>query len=176
MSKHIIVAAAALLLLATGCTQNNEKKIVGRWQQTSIHNPVMEEIVAEQQAFIDTLGKSTTPAQNDSLYGVQNIDSLREALRQEIKAFKEDQERAIQQTWFEFRKDGILLLKTEDMLDSAGWYLEDDGHTLVLDEMKLKGSGTQVRMEIVTLTDDALKLRFSQGQDTSTVTFKPAKQ
>lgn len=172
MNKKKYFLPAGLLLLATACTQDNQKKIIGRWQQESIKNPVMEQVILEQQSFIDTIGKSTTPEQNDSLYGTRNIDSLREVLKLEINTFKEDQDRAIKNTWFEFRKDGVLVLKTDDMVDSSSWYLEDEGKTLVLDEQKLKGSGSQVRMEIMTLSDDAMKLRFSQGQDTSTVTFK----
>lgn len=174
MNKKIALFPAALLLLAASCTQKNEEKIQGRWQQVAIHNPVMEQIIAEQEAFIDTMGANTTPAQNDTMYHTQNLDSLREVLKQEIKTFKEDQDRAIQNTWFDFRKDGVLVLETDNLVDSSAWYLEDEGKTLVLDEQKLKGSGSQVRMEILKLAQDSMKLRFSQGQDTSTVTFKPA--
>jgi len=176
MNKQLLTGATAVLLLAASCTQSNEQKITKRWQQESIRNPMMEQIIQEQQAFIDTLGANTTPAENDSLYGIRNIDSLKDALRQEIATFKKEQERVVKNTWFDFRKDGVLILNTDQIIDSASWYLEDDGHTLVLDEMKLKGSGDQVRMEVITLTNDKLQLKFMQGQDTSTVTFKPAKQ
>lgn len=172
MNKKLTFLPVGILLMTASCTEDNQEKIIGRWQQESIHNPVMEQVIEEQQSFIDTIGRNTTAEQNDSLYGTRNVDSLREMLKEEISNFKKDQEEAIKNTWFEFRKDGVLVLKTDDMVDSSSWYLEDEGHTLVLDEQKLKGSGSQVRMEIMMLDKDAMKLRFNQGQDTSTVTFK----
>jgi hypothetical protein len=54
--------------------------------------------------------------------------------------------------------------------DTINWYLDDEG-VLVFDEMKKKGGGSKINMEIVKLEKDSLHLRFSENGYSSTAIF-----
>ena len=85
------------------------------------------------------------------------------------------QEHSIENTWFDFYKNGVVKMNFSGQLDSAKWQLDKEGK-LVLDEQILKGSGTSIEMEIIELADTILKLKFNDNNGTSTVTFRPDKK
>lgn len=170
--KKILLIAPLLLLLAA-CKEKKEDKIAKKWQAVGLENPQMEKMVAEQKQFLDTFGKSTSPKQNDSLYGTHNIDSMRESLGQQLQDFVDMQEHSVKNTWFDFRKDGTALMNFSGQTDSTKWYFDKSG-ALILDEAKLKGDGNAIKMDVVQLEDTVLKLRFTEDHMTSTVTFHPA--
>ena len=60
-------------------------------------------------------------------------------------------------------------------VDSTKWYFDDEG-ALILDEMKMKGAGSKLKMDVIQLEDNILKLRFTEDGLTSTVTFEPQKK
>lgn len=145
-----------------------------KWQEVSIDNPTMQSAIDEQERFIDTLGAHTSPEDNQHLYGIRDLDSLKRELSGQVNAYHIEQQRIIDSTWFLFRKDGIVLLNSDEGVDSASWYLDEDKN-LILDEMKLKGTGSTITMQILELTDTSLRLSFTQDNATSTVRFRPAK-
>lgn len=169
MKKTGIILLAPLIMWSA-CNPR-EQQLAGKWQAVHLDNPALTEMMRNQQHFIDTFGQNTTPEQNDTLYGVRNIDSMRQVLLQQIDSFRMMQEQTLQHTQFEFRKDKTALLYFGDMPDSAAWYFDSEG-ALVLDETKLKGTGNKTRMEIEMLTGDTLKLRFTENGITSSATFK----
>lgn len=173
MKKLLLIAP--FLLFTVSCKETKEDKIAREWQAISLESPTMDEKIKEQEAFIDTLGKSTTPEQNDSIYHTRNVDSLREALRNELAEFRGMQDHAVKNTWFHFRKDGTALMNFSGQDDSTKWYFDDEG-ALILDEMKMKGTGSKLKMDVVQLEDTVLKLRFTEDGLTSTVTFEPKKK
>lgn len=168
-----------LLLLSVvflaSCKQKREDIIARKWQETAIQNAQMDEVMKSQQAFIDTVGSHTDAASNLQQYGVTNIDSFKQMMQLNMDSFKAMQRRVVEKTQFDFQHNGVVYIHSEDGVDSASWYFEEDG-ALMLDEQKLKGTGSQLRVEVVTLTDTLLNLRFRENNSTSNALFKPAKK
>src|SRR5690606_39895762 len=82
------------------------------------------------------------------------------------------QEHAVKNTWFDFRKDGIVIMNFSGQVDSSKWEINNEG-TLVLDETKTAESTEKLQLEILSLTDTMLKLQMSEQGMSSTVIFKP---
>lgn len=148
--------------------------LTGKWQAVHIHNPQMDSLVAAQAIFIDTFGKNNDDEANIALYGSANTDSLRESLIAQLNDFKAMQEHSLKTTSFEFKKNGVATMNFSGQLDSSNWYFEDKNE-LILDEMKLKGTGEKIRMIVKELTDTSLKLQFNEDVTSSTITFHPVK-
>lgn len=175
MKKAILyLTLPAILLTAIGCGKSKKNMIAKKWQAAELNSPQMDQVIAEQELFIDTFGKNTDPSLHDSLYGTNNIDSLRQSLQMQVKDYKAMQEHSLKNTWFDFRKDGTVLMNFSGQTDSTKWYF-DDKDELVLDEMKLKGTGDKIRLVVEQLEENVLKLQFNEGGVSSTITFHPAK-
>lgn len=169
--KKTIVIFAALSLMIASCKPKQERLIVNTWQAVNLENPQMDQMIKEQRQFIDTFGNNSDEV-NQMLYGVTNIDSYKQELTIQLAEFKKMQDESVKNTWFNFKKDGVAIMNFSGQLDSTNWYFEGDS-VLILDEMKLKGAGNKIRMEIVSLNDKEMKLRFSEDGLTSIVTFRP---
>lgn len=157
------------------CAPKREDLIARNWQEVSMNNPQLDAVMASQQAFIDTVGKTTDTAENIRNYGVADIDSFKQDMQQNLDSFKAAQARAIASTRFDFHPEGVVYLYTEEGKDSASWYFEDDG-ILLLDEQKLKGVGAQLRVEVAELNDTLLHLKFMENNSSSSAIFKPVKK
>lgn len=170
-----LLLIAPLVLFMVSCKETKEDKIAKKWQAITLENPMMDQMVKKQEVFLDSFGKNTSPQQNDSLYGTRNVDSMRESLKNQLSDFRAMQEHAVKNTWFDFRKDGTALMNFSGQPDSTKWYFDDEG-ALILDEMKMKGTGSKLKMDVIQLEDTLLKLRFTEDGMTSTVTFLPQKK
>lgn len=171
MKKLILIFSCTLLIVS--CKDSKKDLISRKWQAVKLENPEMEQMIRDQEVFLDTFGRNADENVNKANYGVTNIDSMRESLKMELNDFKAMQEHAVTNTWFDFRKNGVAIMDFSGQVDSTNWYFDDDG-SLILDEMKLKGTGNKIVMQVVELKDDLLKLKFTEDKMTSTVTFKPA--
>ncbi len=171
--KKIILALFIGSVAVFSCKQDKSSMIAKKWEAVALENPQLDSMIKEQQVFLDTFGAHTTPAQNDSLYGVRNIDSMRQSLQMQLNDFKAMQDHSLKSTWFDFKKSGIVLMNFSGQVDSTKWYFDDEGN-LMLNEMDLKGAGSNLKMEVVQLADTVLKLRFNENGATSMVTFQPA--
>lgn len=171
--KHLSFLLLALALFAA-CKPSREKQIIGLWQETSVRNPQMDEAMEQQRQFLDTVGRRTDSAANLATYGFSNIDSFKQSIHRNLDSFKRAQGKAISETWFEFQKGGMAYLHSEDGLDSANWYFEDDA--LILDEQKLKGGGAKISMDIEQLNDTALQLHFREKYLSSIARFSRVKR
>ena len=174
MSKRYSIILLLLLPMAA-CKPSREELITRKWQEVQVENMQIQEALKSQQNFMDTMGTHTTPEENLANYGVTNIDSFRNVLKMNMDSFNRLQQVVIDSTRFEFKKNSVVYLHSMDGVDSANWSFEDE-HTLLLDELKLKGAGTQIRMEILSLSDTALRLKFNENNASSTAIFVPAKQ
>jgi len=173
--KKLLLLAMPFTVLVFSCKNSREDMLAKKWQAVQLDNPEMDQMIKDQETFLDTFGKNTTEAENIANYGIKNTDSMRESLQVQLNDFKAMQEHAVKNTWFEFRKDGVALMNFSGQLDSTSWYFDEEG-ALILDEMKLKGAGNKIVMQVVDLKNDALKLKFTEEGMTSTVTFKPDKK
>ena len=154
------------------CKQAKEKLIQRKWQAITLESPQMDAVLKENELFIDTFGTHTDDSTNMIIYGTTNIDSVRQSLRAQFNDYKAMQAHAVKNTWFHFRKDGMVTMNFSGQPDSTLWYFDNEG-VLVLDEMRLKGTGNRIKMNVKTLTEDTLKLTFNEDSVASTVTFIP---
>lgn len=165
-----------LVLLFAACKRDRKDLLTRKWQETGSENPQLEEVMQSQQAFIDTMGQHTTPAQNAEIYGASDIDSFKQSLQANLDSFRKMQERNVAATQFDFRENGILYMHTELGTDSVAWKLDEDGTTLLLDGQKTNGAGPQLQMEIVRLSDTELKLKYAEQNSFRSATFAPVKK
>lgn len=168
----------AVLLLSTcfiACKRKKEDIILKHWQGVAFENPDMDSMIREQEHFIDTVGKSTDAVANKAAYGTDNIDSFKRDLQTQLDSFKVMQMAAVTGTEFDFRKGGKAIVNFGNgYIDSCKWYFDDEG-ALMLDELKMKGAGDKIKMDVIMLTDTMMKLRLNEEGSKSTVTFKPKK-
>ena len=129
--------------------------------------------MGEQTRFLDTFGKNTTDVQNMAMYGFTNIDSARQVLKNEMTEYMAMQDHAVKNTWFDFRKDGMVIMNFSGQMDSTKWQINDEGK-LVLDEPAEGGEAGKISMDILSLSDSMLKLQMTEQGMSSVVIFKPA--
>lgn len=169
--KHLLYLLAVSIVLMASCTTSRDKQLLGKWKAIQMESPRLDQEIKDAQLFIDTVGKNTTSAQNKELYGVENMDSVRDIMKEQIDLTIKEQKRMIDSTWLNFLQNGIVASNFgAPQPDTINWYLDEEG-ALILDEMKMKGGGDKVVMEILTLTDDTLRLRFNENGYSSTATF-----
>ncbi|XZF15020.1 hypothetical protein ACTHGU_02715 [Chitinophagaceae bacterium MMS25-I14] len=171
--KYFITVAASVLLLSS-CAEKKEDKMIGTWQAIKLDNPQLNQSLADKKVFLDTVGSHTTPEMNVQLYGTADLDSIRRFMDGEIEEAKLLQEYTVAHTTFKFRKDKVAELVFGSEPDSANWYFDDDG-ALILDDMKLKGVGDKTKMDLITVNDTLLELRYTESGVTSTATFRREK-
>ncbi len=172
--KKLVLPAILFSIAFVACKQDNKTLLSKKWQAISLDNPQLQQSIKEQEAFIDTFGKNSTAEQNATTYGTSNVDSMRESMRQQLNDVKSMQEHAVKTTWFDFRKDGAVVMNFSGQVDSTNWYFDDDS-TLVLDELKLKGTGNKIVMKVNELSNDKLRLTFQEDGFVGTITFEPGK-
>ncbi len=172
MKKSILLVALPLALAA--CSQSKEDIIIGKWQAVKVDNPQQDSFFLEQEKFLDTFGKAGDDAANKAIYGFSNVDSARESLKAQLKDYKAMQQHAVENTVFNFDKAGTAIMDFSGQVDTVKWSVDKEGKYLTLEESKKSATSTSIKMEVLELTKQALKLKFTDNGGTSTVTFKPA--
>jgi hypothetical protein len=162
-------------VLIASCSSDKSSLLVKKWNAFKVDNPDQDSFLKDQELFIDTFGKNNDAATNIAMYGFSNVDSARASLKAQYTDYQKMQQHAVENTWFDFRKDSVVVMNFSGQQDSAKWYFNKEGK-LMLDEKKLKGQGNTLTMEVIALTDTALTLKFTDGNGTSTVSFHPAKK
>ena len=170
MKKIIVLISVTTLLYS--CKQTKEEMLAKKWRGVSVSNPNLDSMVAEKEVFIDTFGRNTDAETNEKIYGFKNVDSMRESLKAEWKDVRDMQKHAVENTWFDFRKNGTVVMNFSGQTDSSKWAFTKDGG-LELAQPKTQANAVSIKMDIVTLTDTVLKLRYNDKGGTSTVTFHP---
>lgn len=171
--KKLVFAMMVLSVACVSCATKDKKKLIeGKWQGVTLESSKLDDLMKEQNAFLDTFGKNTTADENVKMYGFANIDSARQLLKQEMVDYMAMQDHAVKNTWFDFRKDGIVVMDFSGQKDSTKWHINEEG-MLMLDEAGAT-SGEKIKMEILSLTDTMLKLEMTEQGMSSIVIFKPA--
>lgn len=168
MQRLSIVLLAAVAF--TACKPSKQKMLMGKWQAVSMSSPQLDREITDTKNFIDTVGKTTTPDENEILYGVRDMDSLRIFMKEKLAETLAEQEHMIKNTSLDFYGKDEVASNFGSGQDTIGWYIDEDG-ALILDEMKTKGSGSKITMEIAKLEKDTLQLRFNENGYSSTATF-----
>jgi hypothetical protein len=172
--KNILIFIL-LCIFFFSCKPDRKALLTRTWRANTLDNPQMEDILVNGQKFIDTVGANTGATANMELYGTNNIDSLKIVMQMQLDSVKAMQQNTVHQTIFTFRKDGVAILQFNGSVDSSKWYFDDQGN-IVLDEMKENGGGDKIKMEVLNLSDTALKLNFKENETNSAVTFHPDKK
>lgn len=171
MNKSVLTILM-MVLLAACTTQDKKKMLQGKWQAVALDNPAQDSVLAEQRAFLDTFGNSTTDEQNMEIYGFTNVDSARHEVKKVLDDYMSMQDEAIKNTRFDFRKDGTMITEFKGVVDSANWGINDEG-MLEFEQMTSEGTPQKLSMEILYVTDTLLKLRMTENGMSSTVIFEP---
>jgi hypothetical protein len=170
--KKLLVCIALVPVLLSSCKRHKKDMIAGQWQAFHLENAQMDSEMMSGQHFIDTVGKNTDAATNLQVYGVANMDSMRHIMQQQMDSMKIAQEESIKNTIFNFRKDGMAVLTFSGRTDSAKWHYDEEGNAIILDIMQGQDD-TKLNMDVATLSDTVLKLKFVENGSASTVTFHP---
>ncbi len=170
MKKTILLVLLCTAVLY-GCKHDKKSLITGKWHAVTLENPEMDSFFANSQAYIDTVGKGHDAATNIALYGIANMDSMRQLLQMQYDSAKNMQLDAVKNTIFEFRKDSVAVLVFNGQTDSTKWYFDADG-VLVMEDL-VGGTGDKVTMHVLELTERQMKLKFEENNSASTVTFHP---
>lgn len=175
MKSKAFLSALLLAAAFSACKPDPKTQIIGLWQEVGIKNPQIDEAMEQQRQFLDTVGLHSDSATNARMYGFASIDTFKKSIRTNLDSFKRAQGKAIRETWFDFHKDGLVYLHSQEGLDSARWYFEEDG-ALMLDEQDLKGGGAKIRMTVEALNDTALRLNHKEQYLNSTADFRRVKR
>lgn len=160
----------AVFLFGTACQSSSDDLLVGQWQAVQLRNDGLQDLIRQERALLDTIGRQTPPSEWEARFGTRNLDSLKEEGRAALDGLEAQQSAALRDTRFEFREDGIALVNFGEGPDSARYKLNEENR-LVLDELALKGAGANLVMDVERLTADSLRLRFTDNGTTSTVSF-----
>jgi len=169
--KRVTICLLLLSLVVFSCKRKKRDMLIGTWHAVKLENPDMDSFFINSQAYIDTVGKGHDAATNMQLYGVANMDSMRIILQRQYDSTKALQMNSVTNTVFKFRKDSVVILSFNGAVDSSKWYFDSDG-ALILDQLN-SGGGDKARLEIMALSDTALKLKFQENGSNSIVTFHP---
>jgi hypothetical protein len=172
LMKQLVVFFGCILLFSA-CKQSREDTISKKWQAAKVENPDLEKQIAASKVFFDTVGRNTNADANEQLYGVRNMDSMRQVLNEQLDSFVAMQEHTVQNTWMDFKKDSVLIADFGNGADTVTWYFNEDGD-LMIDEMAAKGTGDVIKMQVLQLEDTLLKVKFTENGFSSTASFHPA--
>jgi hypothetical protein len=170
--KSTLLVFCAIVLFMLSCKGDKKEVIVNNWRAFNIENPELEAMMQEQELFIDTFGRNTDARTNERLYGVQNIDSMRKALKAQFDTTRMIQKSAMRTTTLRFREDGIAFLNFGKQPDTTRWYFDDKG-ALIMDKKMFSGSGGVLKMDVVMLSDTLLKLKYTENGVATIASFHP---
>ena len=165
---NTFVLVLYLFFMLSGCQSDTKKLLCRRWKTVSLKNSKMENEIQASKDYIDTIGKN-----DPELRSAINLDSAKFILQTQIAESIKEQRLAEDNTFMEFKSNGVAYTTSTEGTDSAMYSLED--HFIKIDEAKLKGYGETMTFEILKLNEDSLKLRVIDYGDTSLVTLIPIK-
>jgi hypothetical protein len=172
MRKLFAVLSVCVFLLFA-CARPNKELIIGTWQGTELQNAAIDNFFSLSQKVIDTMGKAHDAATNLALYGVANMDSLRQVFQLKHDSAYTAHINKVKNTMFRFlsNKTAYLIFGNNFQIDTAKWNFDDEG-ALVFEDLAAGSGNAMKRMQVMTLNDTALKLKISNGGDTSIITFR----
>lgn len=173
--KRTFIYILFLSTIIYGCKRSKNEQLLGTWHVVKMENPEMDSFFVNSQRYIDTMGATKDSAVNMAVYGVTNIDSLRGVMQQQFDSAKNMQMSAVRNTVFTFLQDSISILSFSGVTDTSKWYIDKEGK-LVIHKAADGALPEIVKMEILGLSDTALKLKFSEERSYSIVTFHPEKK
>jgi len=161
--RYILIAVFCFTI---ACNPAEEAQITKEWKATDIENLTL----AKEKAYYDILMDTITQNNERLEFFNNSIDSFK---RFTMKAFEEQaamEKTEIDNSFMEFKKNGIAYFKSINGVDSAKWTLEDN--EIVLDAEDFTGIPNIIRLGILELSKDKLQLRKVDFTDTTIITLK----
>ncbi len=159
------------ILLLFSCN-NTERKLIGTWHVVKWDNPYNDSFFRNTKNFIDTIGKGHDDALNIQIYGVANMDSMRNILQKQYDSAKMAQENVSMKTVLNLKKDGVAEITTGDETKEGKWLIDKE-NALIIEEAGFGNPQGITKCRILELTGKKLMLRFYQENDSTTITFEP---
>ena len=170
--KRTVIYLLFLSVILFSCKPNKRALIMGKWNAVNMENPSLDSFFKKSQQYIDTIGSTHDSATNVATYGSNNMDSMRQLLQLQLDSAKNMQEDAVVKTQFNFRKDNIVILAFNGNTDSSKWFIDSKDNLVLTDLNNAGGAADNLKMEILSINDSVLKLKFAQNNIFSTVTFR----
>ncbi len=174
-----------LLLLGSvtciySCSEDKGDLLVGKWRSVKVVNRDKDNFFKSSKQFIDTMGRGNTSAENIEIYGVANMDSLRQELQTQFDSAYIAQMNIDTQSVFTFNKDSSVLFSFPGKTEKGKWHLDNAG-MLVLDETNDMGQTEQIKVSVRSIDKNTMDLTFVRDleegvTDTSIVTFRREKK
>ncbi|MBS1771921.1 MAG: hypothetical protein JST82_03615 [Bacteroidetes bacterium] len=169
MKKIVLFITASVVLLS--CQPSQKDLLMKKWKGFSAENKQIDSMMRERENFLDTFGKNNDAATNLAMYGIANVDSVREINLALISESRKMQQHNVENTYLEITKDGLAIMSySSEQRDSSKWRLDKN----MLHMHDIRDTSIHIEMEILSLNDTMLKLKYQDNNGTSTVTFKPA--
>jgi hypothetical protein len=92
-------------------------------------------------------------------------------MREKLKASMDAQENAVNNAYFDLRKDSMAYIEFVGAKDTSKWYLENDS-TLVFIEQIGQDKGMSTKMNIAAFNEHELVLLLQKESSISKVTFQ----
>ena len=172
--KPIAFCTILFSLVLLSFTIDKKTMLIRKWRAAKMQSPQVDSVYKANVIYIDTLGKHSDAATNLEMYGTTNMDSIRHLLRHELDSTMAEKMRSVKNTIFNFRKDSILVLSFGGQEDSCKWHFDTKGR-LVFTAIDGEDDGSNMDMEVLTLTETEMKLKFTEDGSYSIVTFYPDK-
>ena len=161
------------IILFSFKTIDRKKMLIRTWHAVKLQSPQLDSFFKSNKTFIDTMGRHSDADTKMQLYGTTNMDSMRLVLRSQLDSFMSAQMRSVKSTIFTFRKDSVALLAFDAMTDSCKWYLDKAGKLMLTPINENDQLFSNLNIQLVSLTESAMKLKFIEDDGYTIVTFLP---
>lgn len=158
----IILLAIVTLTACNNSVENQTTKLLTKkWKATYSSEIDSNEHLIK---FLDTVGNSTTPEQNEQIYGVRDLDSFKMINLSIIQDRLAMHKHSLDNTWLQFYKDGMVVRNFSGLIDTTVWSVDTSGKLTFGDP---NAGGEIYDMDIVQLEDSVLKLNMVQQNGTT---------
>lgn len=179
MKKIVSIALLSAYALASCSDGNNKSKLVGTWKATSIETPTEDSLIlVEKDLRMKEIDSWTeVPQMFKEERKISNLDSAKALAKQEINTYlesrEEDRNSLVETFQMTFEGNGKLYRKTQDIHDTAEWYLTKDNQgkqVIVVDpfvpgKTNIPPQAPITIFEVVHNSGDSLRLQFRQSEE-----------
>jgi hypothetical protein len=180
MRDQRLILLFFLVLTAVACsspaTKSRRQMLTGIWYANHLENPGMDSFFKNTQAYIDTIGRNGNDDVNRQVYGATDMDSVRKAMQAQYDSAKNMQQAAVKNTVFSFLADSLAILAFSGNVDSSYWSLDNSDQLILTERHPTDSTPQQISMQIISVSEHELKLRFYEDGAYSTVTFDHKKE
>lgn len=157
------------VLMLAACQPNQKAELAKKWKTIDIKNTSLDREFAYYEKLMDTI-----TVQNERLEFFDNsIDSFKRFTNETFKEQRQMMKTEVENSFMEFTKDGMAYFTSINGIDSAKWKMEEK--EIVLDTEDFTGVPGIIRLAILELTNENLKLKKVDQYDTSIITLKARK-